>query len=114
MVQIVVLEPDLLFSSKVESACAKLRVETKIVAGFKDLEASLRVEPPNVLIVNLDCFAGDLGGLKRLIQTPLKIVGYYSHVNSKLADEARAIGVDLIVPRGAFLNKIQDVLSELV
>jgi len=115
VVRLTVFEPDLLFSSKVESVCAKLGVETRTLTTFQDLRASLSVEPPNVLVINLDSLDDELGSLKDLIQKkPLKTVGYYSHVNAKLAEEARKIGVDLVIPRGAFANKIQDTLSELM
>ncbi len=115
MVELIVLEPDLFFSSRIESISAKLGIEIRILTSLQDLRAALSVEAPEVLVVNLDALAAELETLGKLTdKKSFKIVGYYSHVNAKLAEEARKFGADLVLPRSAFANRIQDVLSGLM
>ena len=110
-----VLEPDLFFSSRIESISAKLGIEIRILTSLQDLRTVLSVEAPKVLVVNLDALAAELETLWKLTdKKSFKIVGYYSHVNAKLAKEAKKIGADLVLPRSAFVNRIQDVLSGLM
>jgi len=115
VVELIVLEPDLFFSSRIESISAKLGIEIRILTSLQDLRAALSVESPKVLVVNLDALAAELETLGKLTdEKSFKIVGYYSHVNTKLAEEARKIGADLVLPRRTFVTKMQDVLSGLM
>jgi len=115
VVEVILLEPDLFFSSRIESISAKLGIEIRILTSLQDLRAALSVEAPKVLVVNLDALGAELETLGKLTnQKSFKIVGYYSHVNAKLAEEAKKIGSDLVLPRSAFANRIQDVLSGLM
>jgi len=41
-----------------------------------------------------------------------KVVGYYSHVNSSLAEEAQRTGISAVFPRGAFAHKLEAMLRE--
>jgi hypothetical protein len=115
VVQLIALEPDLLFSSKIESIAAMLGVETKIVTSLQALRAALGAEEPKIVVVNLDAFVGQLDSLAELTGTKsFRVVGYYSHVNAELAGEASKMGAALILSRGAFVSKIRDVLTELM
>jgi hypothetical protein len=115
VVELIVLEPDLFFSSRIESISAKLGIEIRILTSLQDLRAALSVESPKVLVVNLDALAAELETLGKLTdEKSFKIVGYYSHVNTKLDEEARKIGADLVLPRRTFVTKMQDVLSGLM
>lgn len=111
---LIAVEPDLLFSSQIESVCSKLGIEIKILTTIQDLQASLSREAPKALLLDLDSLAGDLQILEELTKKKsCKMVGYYSHVNTTLADEARTLGVGLVLPRGAFVTKIRSILSDL-
>lgn len=41
-------------------------------------------------------------------------VGYYSHVNAQVAEEARRVGFDVILSRGAFVAKMAETLHKII
>jgi hypothetical protein len=66
-----------------------------------------------VALVNLDAAEENLVGLEGLSRNArCKVVGYYSHVKSELAEEARRVGVNVVLSRGAFVSKLEALLKE--
>jgi hypothetical protein len=114
MVDLIAFEPDLLISSQIEGICVKLGIQIKIATTIQDLRASLSEEAPKALVLDLDSLATDMQILQELTQKKsYKMVGYYSHVNPELADEAKKSGIELVLPRGAFVTKMRSILSYL-
>ena len=113
MSQLIAFEPDLLFSSRIESAAAKAGFSTKIFDSLDKFLQEAKQTTPQVALVNLDVAVGKLAALEGLAQSPsCKVVGYHSHVNSSLAEEAQRIGINAVFPRGAFANKLEALLKE--
>ncbi len=111
---IIVFEPDLLFSSRIESAAAKVGLDVKFVGDLQQIVQELNEPSPRMVILNLDAAEGKLGTLEgRLKIGAFKAVGYYSHVNAPLAEEARRVGIDLVLSRGMFVTRISEILEEL-
>ncbi len=112
--QIIAYEPDLLFSSKIESAAAKFALEVKVTGDLDELLRELRKTVPEIVFVNLDKAEGNLAALEEYARkSACQVVGYYSHVNTKLAEEARRIGFDSVVSRGVFAAKLDQTLAAL-
>ncbi len=111
---IIVFEPDLLFSSRIESAAAKVGFDVKFVGNLQQIVQELKESSPRMVILNLDAAEGKLAPLEELLKVgSFKAVGYYSHVSALVAEEARRVGIDLVLSRGVFVSRISEVLREL-
>ena len=112
LAEIIAFEPDLMFSSRIESAAEKERSKVKILTHYEDLLHQLASEAPNLLLLNLDALEGNIRRLEQFARNEnCKIIGYYSHANSQLAAEAKQIGIN-VFSRGSFVNRLLDLLGE--
>jgi hypothetical protein len=112
LVDILVLEPDLLFSSKLESAAKRLGASIKIVASPQEVQKDLGMATPKALLVNLDFVGRQPEFLSKLVrEKSCRIIGYYSHVNKPLAEDARQIGINIVITRGELVGKLDDTIS---
>lgn len=111
--RVLAFEPDLLFSSKIESAASKLGLELELESSLQELLSRLKDTQPRALIVSLDALP-ETSALKELISSrTFSAIGYYSHVNGALGEEARTIGFDLVLTRGAFAARIEEILRKV-
>jgi DNA-binding NarL/FixJ family response regulator len=112
--QIIAFEPDLLFSSKIESVAARFSLSVKVASSLDDLLRELREAVPQIVFVNLDASQEKLALLEEFARKKTcRIVGYYSHVNTRLAEEAKRIGIDSVVSRGAFATRLEEMLAAI-
>ena len=100
--EVLICEADLLFSSGIESAARRHGFEVRLTMTPNDLIESLNEKAPNVVIVNLDAVGmlDVLSGLNR--KQGCQFVGYYSHVNPSVAEEAKKVGFETVLPRWRF------------
>ena len=111
---IVVFEPDLLFSSRIESQARRLGADVKLVTDCDGLLRQLRENVPELLIVNLDLLETRLEQLQEFLGgRSCKSVGYCSHLNALLGEEAKRFGVGLVMSRGSFVTKMREVLAQV-
>jgi hypothetical protein len=81
---------------------------------MKELTASLKERLPEVLLVNLDALAERHESLAGLLPTGrCRILGYYSHVDTKSAQEASRSGFDLVIPRRSFVIKVNEIFAQV-
>jgi hypothetical protein len=113
--RILVFEPDLLFSSKIESTATKLGVATTVVTDLLRLLSMLKENRPAGLIVNLDALDARIDDLTDPVhEKGCTAVGYYSHVNAEVAEEARRIGFEVILSRGALAARIVETFRKII
>ena len=111
---IIVYEPDLLFSSRIEAAAAKAGVDVKFVSNLQEIAQHLRQIAPRAIFLNLDAAEGRLGGLEEFVKKgSFRTVGYYSHVNAPLAVEARGVGIGTVLSRGVFAARLDQILRDM-
>jgi len=102
-----------LFSSRIESAAARAGIRVKVMSNLEEFLEETRQTTPRVVLVNLDATEGKLATLEGVAKNAsCKVVGYYSHVNRGLAEEARRVGISVVLSRGAFANKLEGILRE--
>jgi hypothetical protein len=112
LAEIVAFEPDLIFSSRIESTAEKERLKVRIVTDYEDLSCQLATEAPSLLLLNLDVLEGNIRRLEQFARNEnCRIIGYYSHVNGQLAAGAKQIGID-VFSRGSFMIRLPDLLRE--
>jgi len=85
----------------------------KVFGNLEEFILEANQSTAQVALVNLDAAEGKLASLEGLPKNvSCKVVGYYSHVNSRLAEEARRIGIGRVLSRGAFVSKLEGILKE--
>ena len=85
----------------------------KVFGNLDEFIGEAKQTSAQVALVNLDAAEGKLASLEGLPKNAsCKVIGYYSHVNSQLAEEARRVGVNMVLSRGAFVSKLEEILTE--
>jgi CheY-like chemotaxis protein len=112
MGRIVALMDDLFFQMKVAETAKHLGLELK-VATSGDALLGLLEPKPNLVIVDLNSRNQPLAAIERLraTQKDLRVVGFLSHVQRELAEQAQAVGCDEVMPRSAFTQNLAAILA---
>lgn len=66
LTEILVFEPDMLFSSRIENVAEKMSADIAIVTDIEELLRQLAKKTPQLLLVNLDALNGDLERLGKV------------------------------------------------
>jgi len=111
--KIVLFEPDLMFSSKIEATAKRLNVELKVVTDFADLSGDVDASNSKVLLISLDSVEGKSATLKKFVDEGVTVIGYYSHVNAHLREEAEVGGLHTVFSRGAFVGKMEEIFLDI-
>jgi hypothetical protein len=111
--ELFLLESDLLFSSRIESAASRAGLKVKIMVTVDQLQKALEESVPKALLVNLDALPGVDRSLAGLLQGRCKLIGYYSHADSKVASQALASGFEMIIPRRKFVDKLNEIFADI-
>jgi len=93
----------------VEGAVKRIGLDCKLVSSLGDL-ASATPANSHVLILNLDAFGQSYDLLHKFSEHGTLLIGYYSHVNAEVNELAKSHGI-VSFPRGAFISRLEDVLS---
>jgi len=109
--EIVLFEPDLLFSSKIEGAAKRLNVELRVITDLAELLRDFEGSASRVFVISLDALEGKLSALKNHVSGRPRVIGYYSHVKAHLAEEAKGVGIEIVLSRGAFVARMEEVLT---
>lgn len=112
---VIAMVDDLMFLSRIREAAKRQGVDVRAVRTTADAAAACR-EGARIVIVDLDtprlpamdtiaAIAGDpaLAGVE--------LVGFYSHVETERARDARAAGCRTVLPRSAFVRQLDELLG---
>ena len=116
MATIVALVDDLMFLSRIREAAKGHALEVKPARTAADALAGARAGA-RLLIMDLDsprlpvaATLAELRGEPSL--TGLRVVGFFSHVEAQRGREASAAGCTTVLPRIAFVQKLDALLAE--
>jgi CheY-like chemotaxis protein len=116
---VLALVDDLFFQARLAETARKLGVALKTVSsGLAFLDAldggSGALGSPRLLIVDLNARQGALEAIENLHRSgnPVPIIGFLSHVQTELADRARAAGCKQVLPRSSFTAHLAEILSQ--
>jgi two-component system chemotaxis response regulator CheY len=107
---------DLMFTSKIKSAAAHLGVPVSFARSSVAALAGMRSSAPTLVIVDLnnprtDPF-GTVGQMKAdPALSTIPIVGFASHVQTEVIEAARKAGVDDVLARSAFTQRLPEILA---
>jgi hypothetical protein len=104
--EVLVLVRDLMFSSKISATAQAVGVPVKMLREPEKLAA----EQADRLIVDLNQ-PGALEAVARWKQeTGGHAIGFVSHVDRETIDRAKSLGIDEILPRSQFVQRIGELL----
>ncbi|MBN8548882.1 MAG: hypothetical protein J0M12_06170 [Deltaproteobacteria bacterium] len=106
---------DLIFSSKISGAARNAGWVSRSVRSLEDLHKGLAEKPAFVLldlnITGLDVAAA-ISAVQATEPAP-NLIGYFSHVETESAREARRLGVGEIYARSKFVQILPELFSPL-
>jgi DNA-binding NarL/FixJ family response regulator len=111
------LVDDLFFQAKILETARHVGVQVRTFAsGAALLEAAADPNAnsaPALVIVDLNSRGGALEAIQQLRASgnPAPIVAFLSHVQTELAQRARAAGCEEVMPRSKFTKELPQILS---
>ena len=116
MATVVALVDDLMFLSRIREAAKGHALEVQPARTAADALAGARAGA-RLVILDLDSprlpVAATLAGLRgEPSLTGLPIVGFFSHVEAQRGREAAAAGCTTVLPRSAFVQRLDALLAE--
>jgi CheY-like chemotaxis protein len=111
MADVLALVDDLFFQAKMVETARQVGVALRVVASGDALVQAATAQAPALVLVDLNARQGALQGLTQLCaagQTP--VVAFLSHVQTDLAEQARAAGCEQVLPRSKFTADLAEIL----
>lgn len=109
---------DLLWASKIKGTADALGLACRPVRNLEMLDARLVDSPVRSLVVDLESEAG-LGLIRRVREDAarggagVRVVAFGPHVDVERLAEAKRLGADAVMARGAFAARLSSILVEL-
>jgi CheY-like chemotaxis protein len=115
--RVVALLSDLMFTVKIQDAAKRADVEAVFVKTRADAVAQAKLHP-ELLVLDLNYAGGQplplITELKKDEETSgVPLLGYVSHVETELIQDARTRGCDRILARSAFSQDFASILTAL-
>jgi DNA-binding NarL/FixJ family response regulator len=115
---IVCVVDDLIFSIKISTAARRLGVEMYFERSKDKVLHTVREKQPWLVIFDLN--SGKLAPMDAIAAMKadqalrsIRTLGYVSHVDSDTIERARGAGIDQVLARSAFSEKLGDILTEM-
>ena len=118
---VLALVDDLFFQARLAETARKLGVTLKTVSTGATLVKMLEAAPdgvpgdlPRLVIVDLNARQGAVEAIEQLQRSgnPIPVIGFLSHVQTELAERARAAGCKQVMPRSSFTANLAEILSQ--
>jgi CheY-like chemotaxis protein len=113
---IIAVVDDMFFASKIRAVAEAVGVEVSFPRSREALVEKAHETKPQLIVVDLHnqkfdavALAKDLKSDERLREVPL--VGFFSHVQTELRQNALAAGFDQVLPRSVFSNDLKNILT---
>jgi len=127
---VLALVDDLFFQAKMVETARRVGVKLKTVStGAALMEAlhgalnqapggasdgAARGDMPRLIVVDLNARQGPLEAIEKLQAggNPVPVIGFLSHVQTDLAERARAAGCKQVMPRSSFTQNLSEILLQ--
>ena len=115
MPRVVAYMDDLFFQMKLAETAKHLGLEVRVASNAESL-LQLLDPAPQLVIVDLNARSQPLEAMEQLRQAQpgLRVIGFLSHVQTGLAEEAKAAGFDEVMPRSKFSMSLPEILNSVV
>jgi len=113
---IIAVVDDLFFASKIRGTAEQVGVTVSFPRKIKGLLESALQNNPAVIIVDLHAVRIDPIELARQVKADerlrdISLVGFFSHVQTELQQQAQAAGFDQVIPRSLFTKNLALILQ---
>jgi CheY-like chemotaxis protein len=107
---------DLVFVSKIKAAAQSLGIELAFARNFDDVIAASRVRAPRLVLADLHSEAIRPFTMAEMLKNDpelrsVRLIGFFSHVDTALRARALEAGFDVVMPRSSFFRQLPEVLS---
>ena len=112
---ILVATNDLFFRTKIEEVAKQTDVKISFVQNFDEVLYKATKNDCNLLIVDLNFEEFDpIESIRKLkiFQPHIHVIGYLSHVQTELKENALRIGCDEVLPRSQFSRNLSEILTK--
>jgi len=113
---IIAVVDDLFFASKIRGTAEELGVTVSFARNIEVMFEAAHRDRPSLIICDLHSqrvdpieLARQLKGDKEL--RSIQLLGFFSHVQTELQQQAEAAGFDQVIPRSAFSKHLGEILS---
>jgi len=112
MPRVVAYVDDLFFQMKLAETARHLGIEVKVASNAESL-LQLLDPPPQLVVMDLNARSQPLEAMKQLrsVQPQIRAIAFLSHVQTGLAEQAKAAGFDEVMPRSKFSMHLPDILA---
>ena len=116
MADAIILIDDLFFQAKCHQTAKLTGVTLETVTTGEQFVKSAAANPAALLIVDLNARQGALEAVETLGKSgdpgnPRRVIAFLSHVQTDLAQKARAAGCQEVMPRSQFTQNLAAILS---
>lgn len=115
MADVIALIDDLFFLAKVHETAKHTGVTLETAGTGEQLLKAAPASPSALILVDLNAKQGALDAVEKLCATngqgnPRRVIAFLSHVQTDLADRARAAGCLDVMPRSRFTQNLAAIL----
>lgn len=119
MSQIVLIEDDLFFSSKIENILKNSEFVIKIFSKETEVLNYLKDNPAGLILINLASHSLNPLNLISDIKADsnvktIPILGYCGHTQKELIEEAQKLGCDKVVPNSVMVSALPKLLNQIL
>lgn len=107
---------DMIFASKIRAVAQALDVNVRFPRSKESAITDVKGMTPEVIIVDLHTQRIDPLELARELKADAStgksaLLGFYSHVETQLRNDALEAGFDQVVPRSVFVRDLEKILT---
>ena len=115
MAQVVALVDDLFFQAKLLETAKQLGVELRTCTTPDAMLAEITQNPPRLIVVDLNARNNPIDAVERARANAgqIPLLGFLSHVQVDLAQQARAAGCHDVMPRSKFTRDLATILAQV-
>jgi len=113
---IIAVVDDLFFASKIRGTGEQVGVRVHFAKSIETAIGKARDEAPALVVVDLNAGCGDAVALARAFKgddnlNAIPLLGFFSHVQTELQEQAKQAGFDQVMPRSAFTKSLVSILQ---
>ncbi len=114
--KILAVVEDLLFTVKISDAAKRAGLEVEFVKSERDVIEKATTEKPLLIILDLNFTAVQPLKLISKVKSDgamkqISVIGYLSHVQGELKQQAQEAGANIVMARSAFSQNLQQILK---
>ena|SRR5256885_871348 len=114
--QIIAAVDDMFFASKIRATAEHLGAQVQFARSVESVIEASHESAPALIIVDLHSQKCDPFALAVKLKSDeetraIPLIGFFSHVQTALMQQAQTAGYDRVMPRSAFTKQLPDILQ---